>query len=72
MPRQPAAAPSAVPGPLSIGAPNADQRGLVCRNCGCRHFRVIYTRPAWGGRILRRRECRHCGRRITTWEKTGA
>lgn len=44
-------------------------RGLTCARCGCRHFRVIYTRPAWGGRILRRRECRHCGKRVTTWEK---
>ena len=43
-------------------------RGLECRNCGCKHFRVLYTRSAWGGRIMRRRECRNCGRRITTWE----
>ena len=46
-----------------------DQRGLVCRHCGCKHFRVIYTRPAWGGRIMRRRECRHCGKRMTTLER---
>jgi len=44
-------------------------KGLVCRSCGCGHFRVLYTRRAWGGRILRRRECRHCGRRITTYER---
>ena len=43
-------------------------RGLVCRACGCQHFRVLYTRRAWGGRLLRRRTCRHCGRRITTYE----
>lgn len=42
--------------------------GLVCRNCGCRHFEVVYTR-AYAGRILRRRECRHCGRRMTTNER---
>ncbi len=47
-----------------------DQRGLVCPKCGCKHFYVIYTRPTWGGRIMRRRECRHCGKRITTWEGT--
>lgn len=35
---------------------------------GCAHFRVLYTRRAWGGRLLRRRECRHCGRRVTTYE----
>ena len=32
---------------------------------------VSYTRPAWGGRIMRRRECRNCGKRMTTWEKAG-
>ena len=44
------------------------KRGLECPRCGCGHFRVLYTRPASGGRVLRRRECRHCGRRITTYE----
>jgi len=42
--------------------------GLVCTECGCRHFWVIYTRTAPDGRVIRRRECRHCGRRITTVE----
>ena len=46
-----------------------EDRGLVCPQCGCRHFRVIYTRPARGGKLVRRRECRHCGRRMTTWER---
>jgi len=46
-----------------------EDAGLTCRECGCRHFRVIYTRKASGDRIVRRRECRHCGRRITTVEK---
>jgi len=50
-------------------APGQDQRGLVCRACGCQHFRVVYTRPTWNGRIMRRRECRHCGKRMTTWER---
>ena len=45
-----------------------DPRGLQCPKCGCGHFRVVYTRPVWGGRIRRRRECRHCGKRITTTE----
>jgi transcriptional regulator NrdR family protein len=55
----------------SLPKPSAAQvpRGLECPRCGCRHFRVIYTRAAWGGRIVRRRECRHCGRRITTHER---
>lgn len=44
-------------------------RGLRCRLCGCQDFRVVYTRAAWGGKVVRRRECRHCGHRVTTWEK---
>lgn len=46
----------------------ADERGLECPRCGCGHFEVVETRPAPGGRIRRRRECRHCGWRITTLE----
>jgi len=65
----PAASTSLKPLPTSAAVAPADQRGLVCRHCGCEHFRVIYTRPAWGGRITRRRECRNCGRRMTTWER---
>ncbi len=48
------------------------KRGLECPDCGCAHFRVLYTRRALGGRLLRRRECRYCGRRITTYELTSA
>lgn len=55
----------------AISDAKANKRGLECRHCGCKHFRVIYTRPTWGGRIMRRRECRHCGKRMTTWEKAG-
>jgi transcriptional regulator NrdR family protein len=48
---------------------NTEAKGLVCLNCGCRHFYVVYTRPR-AEKIVRRKECRHCGRRITTQEKT--
>jgi transcriptional regulator NrdR family protein len=48
----------------------AEKRGLECPRCGCKHFHVIYTRPTDHGRIRRRRECRHCGRRITTYESS--
>ncbi len=41
--------------------------GLECPECGCRHFRVVKTRRG-DGVVLRRRECRHCGRRVTTIE----
>ena len=44
------------------------KRGFECPTCGCAHFRVLYTRRALGGRLLRRRECRYCGRRMTTYE----
>lgn len=43
--------------------------GLICHRCGCRHFFVVYTRPTAGGQIIRRRECRHCGTRIMTYER---
>lgn len=46
----------------------AEGQGLVCPGCGCSHFWVLYTRRTFGGRLLRRRECRHCGRRVTTYE----
>lgn len=42
--------------------------GLECRTCGCRMFEVVYTRRA-AGRIIRRRQCRRCGRRISTTER---
>lgn len=42
--------------------------GLVCRACGCQHFRVVYVKHRPGGVVLRRRECRHCGRRVITRE----
>lgn len=57
--------------PTDTKAP-AVKRGLVCPVCGCMHFRVLYTRRAWGGRLLRRRMCRHCGRRVTTYEQSAA
>ena len=49
---------------------SAEPRGIVCPKCGCAHFRVIYTRRSRGGTIVRRRECRHCGRRVTTHERS--
>jgi hypothetical protein len=36
---------------------------------GCRDFRVISARPYRGGKLIRRRECRYCGKRITTREQ---
>ncbi|TWU12084.1 transcriptional regulator NrdR [Symmachiella macrocystis] len=45
------------------------QRGLQCSACGHRRLRVVYTRAAKGGKLVRRRECRECGERISTWEQ---
>jgi len=50
--------------------PEQDQRGLECRNCGCRHFEVLYTRQRPGS-IMRVRQCRHCGKRLVTRETAG-
>jgi len=49
--------------------PAQDRKGLESRYCGCKLFWGIYTRAIFGGRLMRRRECRHCGKRMTTWEK---
>ena len=45
------------------------QPGIECPSCGCRHHRTIRTRKTWGGKVARRRECRNCKRRFTTYEK---
>jgi len=42
--------------------------GLVCRACGCQHFRVVYVKHRPGGVVVRRRECRNCGRGMFTRE----
>lgn len=55
--------------PIEPKRPVKDDRGIRCPTCGCGHWRVIYTRAAWGGRLVRRRECRSCGRRISTMER---
>jgi hypothetical protein len=44
--------------------------GLVCRACGCSHFYTVSTRAGVKNTIVRRRECRHCGRRVSTVETT--
>lgn len=49
----------------------SENRGIVCSQCGGIELRVIYTRKSWGNRIIRRRECRQCGRRLTTYERAG-
>ena len=43
--------------------------GIRCPRCGCSHFWVTHTQRTRGGRIRRRRECRHCGRPMITFER---
>jgi transcriptional regulator NrdR family protein len=43
-------------------------RGIECPRCGCRHFLTTNTEPLRDGRIRRRKTCRHCGRKIVTYE----
>lgn len=43
-----------------LRAAAAGQRGLECRKCGCRDFRVQTTRKG-DDVIVRYRVCRHCG-----------
>ena len=48
---------------------STDHRGLFCLGCGGQQLRVVYTRPKSGGVVQRRRECRNCKQRATTWER---
>ncbi len=52
---------------LSTYASNPEV-GLLCRKCGCRDFRTVYTRRIPNG-IRRSRQCRQCGKRIITTER---
>lgn len=48
--------------------PEDPPKGPSCPDCGCAHLPVLYTRHR-GGRTVRVRECRNCGRRIHTTER---
>ncbi len=48
--------------------PQVRHPGPVCRQCGCRHFLTVYTRPR-GDAIVRRKRCRNCGQAILTRER---
>lgn len=43
---------------------------MKCPSCGCGAFRTIKTLPTPNG-IKRRRECRGCKQRVTTYEVIG-
>ena len=40
---------------------------MQCKDCGCSHLPVVYTRHR-EGKVVRVRECRNCGRRVATRE----
>jgi hypothetical protein len=46
----------------------AERQGIACPDCGCTWWRVYYTRQR-RNRIIRQRECQHCGRRVMTTER---
>lgn len=71
-PKRKAAPRKKAPGPRPAVRPRPEPEppGIECPACGCRHFFVVYVRPR-RSMIVRRRECRHCGRRITTRERAG-
>lgn len=54
----------------SDGDREADDKGLSCPECGCKHLPVWYTRPRLN-KIMRVRKCRNCGMRLTTYERIG-
>jgi hypothetical protein len=53
---------------MSDTTSSVTRAGLCCPKCGPARWRVVYTR-AGGGRVMRRRECRGCQYRVTTWER---
>jgi transcriptional regulator NrdR family protein len=45
-----------------------DNRGLRCWHRSYDRLKVVYTRKRLSGQI-RRRECKRCKKRMTTWER---
>ena len=46
----------------------ADTTGLACPNCGCRMYVKEVAPNVERNELRRRRVCRHCGNRATTYE----
>jgi len=47
----------------------ADDVGLKCPKCHCKHIPVLKSRNTVGDTRYRRRECRNCGHKFTTYER---
>lgn len=56
--------------PAESAKPESEPVGLVCPNCHCVLSRVYYTRRRKNGKIIRRRQCWHCGKKYTTVERS--
>jgi len=48
--------------------PQTPETRVECKKCGCRLFNVLQTLHTRRG-IRRRRECNHCGHRVSTLER---
>lgn len=59
---------TAPPTPAPIAAAPSDDDRLRCPRCECPHLCVLEKRGSVGNRARRRRECRNCGHRFTTFE----
>jgi transcriptional regulator NrdR family protein len=57
---------------MRASRPKRDEVGIRCPRCGCRHFKTSHTEPLRDGRVRRRKVCRHCGRKVVTFEQTAA
>jgi transcriptional regulator NrdR family protein len=55
---------------MSETRPQQPEVGIRCPRCGCGHLKTTHTEPLRNGRIRRRKVCRHCGRKIVTFEGT--
>ena len=65
----PEANPEATPGKKEPWPPlDPPPGGLECPDCGCQDPLVDHTKRV-AHAIVRYRRCRHCGRRMTTWER---
>jgi transcriptional regulator NrdR family protein len=53
---------------MNTATQQPNPNGIRCPHCGCCHFYTTHTEPLRDGRIRRRKRCRHCGRRIVTYE----
>jgi len=56
-----------IAGQRKVWPPKDRPTGLTCPRCGCADLRVLNTRHTMG-RIVRYRQCRHCDRRVTSYE----